>query len=407
VKLSAGLNPGNNVRVAFILINSASWTGGYNYLLNLFSAIENCQTSQIRPILFCGEDVAESDLSPFFAAGNIEVIGSPLFNRCKKLPRLLRSLLMGVDANALRLFQQHKIDVVFENATFYGRRFSLPVIAWLPDFQHRHLRDQFGFGAYWRREWGFRTQVAFGRIIMLSSEDARKDCEHFYPGATGNTAVVRFAASIPAELIEDFPEAVIPEYRLPPKFFYLPNQFWRHKNHMVVIEALGLLKQQGYEVVVAVTGNPLDPRHPEYIGQLNARVEMLGLRDNFRILGLVPRRHVISLLRACTALINPSFFEGWSSTVEEARALGVPMLLSDIAVHREQMQDAATYFDADDAKCLAAKLREITLNSPPLTLHREPDAQNDENVCRFARDFATVVDKAIARYRLTRPAGAD
>jgi glycosyltransferase involved in cell wall biosynthesis len=216
----------------------------------------------------------------------------------------------------------------------------------------------------------------------------------------GNTAVVRFATPIPADLIDAFPEKVIQEYQLPPKFFYLPNQFWKHKNHMVVIEALGLLKQQGFDAVVVVTGNPLDPRHPGYVGQLNARIESLGLRDSFRILGLVPRRHVISLMRTCTALINPSFFEGWSSTVEEARVLGVPMLLSDIAVHREQMKNGATYFIADDAKSLAENLREIASANPPLTLPRKPHAQCNENVRRFARDFAMVVDKAIAQSRL-------
>jgi glycosyltransferase involved in cell wall biosynthesis len=109
---------------------------------------------------------------------------------------------------------------------------------------------------------------------------------------------------------------------------------------------------------------------------------------------------VISLLRTCAALINPSFFEGWSSTVEEARVLGVPMLLSDIAVHREQMQNAATYFNAADAEGLAANLREIASASPPLTLAREPHAQSNETVRRFARDFAVVVDRAIARSRL-------
>ncbi len=382
------------MRVAFILIHSAGWTGGYNYLLNLFRSIKSCRTG-IRPILFCGEDAAESDLSPFFALGDVEVVCSPLFNRRKKLQGILRSLVLGVDGAALRLFQQHKIDVVFENATFYGWRFPIPAIAWLPDFQHRYLRDQFGFGAYWRREWGFRIQVASGRTIMLSSEDARNDCEHFYPGAIGSTAVVRFASSIPAELIEDIPEAVISDYQLPSKFFYLPNQFWRHKNHMVVIEALGLLKQQGCEVVVAVTGNPLDSRHPEHIRQLNARIEILGLRDNFRILGLVPRRHVISLMRSCVALINPSFFEGWSSTVEEARTLDVPMLLSDINVHHEQMGNEAVYFAPNDAKILAERLQRVYMQTSPPTKARGLTTQGDENACRFAYDFVTVAQRAL------------
>lgn len=388
------------MRIAFSLIHSASWTGGYNYLLNLFRAIQKYQPDQIKPVLFCGEDAVESDVSPFLEMGDVEVVRSSIFDAHKMSSRFLRSLLIGLDSDALRLFRQHKIDAVFENAAFYGWRFPVPAIAWLPDFQHRHLRDQFGFTAYWRRELGFRAQVISGRTIMLSSEDARKDCEHFYPGAIGNTAVVRFAAPIPADLIEGSPEMVIQQYRLPPKFFYLPNQFWKHKNHMVVIEALGLLKQQGCEVVVAVTGNPQDPRHPEYIGQLNARIESLGLQNNFRILGLVPRRHVISLMRSCTSLINPSYFEGWSSTVEEARTLGVSMLLSDIGVHREQMGDAATYFDADDAKDLAAKLREIALGSPRLTSDQESDGLSDTNVRRFALDFVAVVDGAIARSRL-------
>jgi len=382
------------MRVAFTLINSASWTGGYNYLLNLFTAIQNCQAERIKLILFCGEDAVDKDLQPFLGLGNVEIVRSSTFNVRQKTAHLLRALFLGLDAKALQLFRQHQIDAVFENATFYGWRFPIPAIAWLPDFQHRHLREQFGFLAYWRREIGFRVQVASGRTLMLSSEDARKDCETFYPAARGKTAVVRFATPIPNEFIEAIPEKVPQEYLLPPQFIYLPNQFWRHKNHLVVIEALGLLKQQGVDVVVAASGNPRDPRHPGYLDQLQARIAALGLEENFRLLGMIPRRHVISLLRTCVALINPSFFEGWSSTVEEARALGVPMLLSDIAVHREQMGAAATYFDPHDAQDLATKLRNITSSFAQTIPIREFPSHGAENICRFARDFAAVVDRA-------------
>jgi glycosyltransferase involved in cell wall biosynthesis len=383
------------MRVAFPLIQSASWTGGYNYLLNLFQSLQKHSSDQITPVLFCGDDAHENDLQPFRQMAGLEIVRSTIFDANTRSSRLMRALIFGVDSGALELFSQHHIDVVFENAIFFGWRFPLPAIAWMPDFQHRHLREQFGFRAYWRRELGFRAQIASGRIIMLSSENARKDCEHFYPGAIGRTVVVRFAAPIPNELIEAVPEMVIPEYQLPQRFFYLPNQFWKHKNHMVVIEALGLLKRQACEVVVAVTGNPLDPRHPEYFGHLNTRVESLGLQNNFRILGLVPRRHVISLMRVCTALINPSHFEGWSSTVEEAKTLGVPMLLSDIAVHREQMGEEAIYFDPDDASALATKLREAGTKTMLSAEARRPGAQGEEYVRRFAGDFDAVVRRAV------------
>ena len=385
------------MRVAFNLIDSARWTGGYNYLINLFRAIRNYETDHISPILFCGEDADERDVRAFLEVGDIEVVRSSVFDAHKKASHTLHAYLFGVDSHALQVFRRHEVEVAFENATFYGRCFPIPTIAWLPDFQHRHLRHQFGLRAYWQRELGYRAQVASGRVIMLSSEDARRDCERFYPRSKGRTAVVQFAAFISSDLMEASPEKVVQEYGLPSRFFYLPNQFWRHKNHLVVIEALSLLKRQGVDVVVAVTGNSLDPRHPEYIGQLHARIELLGLRDNFRVMGLVPRRHVIALMQTCTALINPSFCEGWSSTVEEARMLGVPMLLSDIAVHREQMENGATYFKADDVEGLAVRMHAMASAAVPAMPVRAPDARSHERVRRFARNFSEMVNRAIAQ----------
>ena len=404
MKLSFGLNPENKtMRVAFTLIDSYRWTGGYNYLLNLFRSIQKYQSDQIRPVLFCGEDASEDDLQPFYAMASLEVIRSPVFNIPEKKRRIIRSLFLGQDFAALRLFQKHQIDVVFENATFYGWNFPLPVIAWMPDFQHRHMREQFGFVAYWRRELGFRAQVISCSILMLSSEDARKDSELFYPRAINNTTVVRFAAPIPAKLIENDPVDSIQEYRLPPQFFYLPKQFWKHKNHRVVIEALGLLKQQGCELVVVASGNQKDPRHPEYLTELNSRIKSLGLHENFRMLGLIPRRHVISLMRTCTALLNPSYFEGWSSTVEEARTLGVSMLLSDIGVHREQMEGNAIYFPPNDAFVLAEKLKKIALEVPlPPSGVEKLTYINDDNIRRFAYDFVAAAEQAIRSYHTKR-----
>lgn len=388
------------MRVAFTLIDSTRWTGGYNYLLNLFKSIQNYESDHINPILFCGEDVGKHDVGAFLNAGDIAVVRSSVFDAHRKMANIMRACLFGVDSHALYVFRRHQVDVVFENAAFYGRCFPIPTIAWLPDFQHRHLRHQFSVRAYWQRELGYRAQVASDRVIMLSSEDARKDCERFYPSVKGRTTVVRFAAFISSDLINSSPEKVVQEYGLPSRFFYLPNQFWKHKNHLVVIEALGLLKRQGIELVVAVTGSPLDPRHPEYIGQLHSRIESLGLRENFRIIGLVPRPHVIALMQTCTALINPSFCEGWSSTVEEARVLGVPMLLSDIAVHREQMERGATYFRPDDIEGLAVTMLTMALADSPVMPTRAPEVRSYEHVRRFAQDFVAVAERAVRQSQL-------
>jgi glycosyltransferase involved in cell wall biosynthesis len=72
---------------------------------------------------------------------------------------------------------------------------------------------------------------------------------------------------------------------------------------------------------------------------------------------MVPNEHVYALLQGCAALINPSLSEGWSTTVEEAKSSGTPMILSDLPVHREQAADRAAFFDPKSCDQLADLLR--------------------------------------------------
>ena len=152
---------------------------------------------------------------------------------------------------------------------------------------------------------------------------------------------------------------------MPSKYFYLPNQFWRHKNHRVVIDALTIMKKRGLNVVIAASGSSEDPREPDYFDGLMREIEDRGLETSFRYLGMIPTEHVYALLRASTALINPSRFEGWSTTVEEAKSFGVPMILSDLDVHREQTGGMARYFGLDDPEMLADQLWEVSQSAEP------------------------------------------
>ena len=246
-------------------------------------------------------------------------------------------------------------------------------------------------------KFGFRMQIASGRTIMLSSESALRDCQKLYPGATRRTSIVRFATQPPPDLLTANPSDVIAHYGLPSRYFYLPNQFWRHKNHQVVVDALAILAKRGDDVVVAASGSKGDPREPDYFDRIMRQVAGGGLERNFRYLGMVPLPHVYALLRAATALINPSRFEGWSTTVEEAKSFGVPLILSDIDVHREQTDGEASYFGINDPSSLADLLAKASQNpGPALVRNLLPDL--DARVAAFASDFVGAVHRATLSY---------
>lgn len=384
-------------------IGGVNWMGGRNYQLNLLRAVSEYAPDRIRPVVFCGDDLSDPEVEQFSAIEGVEVIRSSVFGSRSTASRLLRAVTLGLDTATTESFARHQVAVVFESAAYYGWRNPFPTIAWFPDLQHRRMPELFGFRAYWRRELGFRAQVASGRRLMLSSENARADCERYYPGTVGRTDVVRFAAPIEPALFVDDPWAAVSHYRLPSNFVFLPNQFWRHKNHGIVIEAVARLRDMGVDLTVVASGNTVDPRHPDHFAGLLARIESLRLGERFRILGMIPRRDLVSLMRTCRALVNPSFFEGWSSTVEEARTLGVPMLLSDISVHHEQMGDAARYFGVDDVLGLAEHLEFVSKNCPAPQMARESRADAKQDVRRFAADFAAVVELAASNWRGPAP----
>lgn len=385
------------MRVAFTLIGGRNWTGGYNYLLNLVKVLAEHQGGRVTPVLLFGTDTDEAEAAPFAAIAGAEIVRTPLMNQARKTQSLLRSLVLGVDAPVRALFQAQRIDLVFESAVFFGWRLGLPTVAWIPDLQHRVLPQLFGRLGYWKRELGFLAQVLSGRSVMVSSEDTRAACERHYAGCRGRTHVVHFAVPPVHPVSSAGARAVADQYGLPAHFFFMPNQFWRHKNHLLVLQALALLRERGQPVLVAASGKQADPRDPEHFPKVAAMIEGLGLQDDFRLLGLIPYAHLGALMQASTALLNPSTFEGWSTTVEEARSLGVPMLLSDIAVHREQAADSAAFFDRHSAVALADALHGFNALDAQARAVRKREAQADaqQRVARFAADFVQLANRCL------------
>lgn len=382
------------VRIAIPLIGGNQWQGGRNYMINLLQVLKELGSGQVEPILFLGEeDDVDNDLP---SIGDVHIVRNNAFDLTEKQGRLAKSLIAGVDSKAAHLFKQHGIDCAFETAQFYGWRFPVPVLAWIPDFQHRHMPHLFSTAAWWKRDLGFQAQVASGRHIMLSSEDARKDCEHFYPRSKGRTSVVRFATQLPTPAHPDLVATTRRKYGLPLNYIFLPNQFWTHKNHEVVIRALAILKAKGVAMCVAATGHTHDPRAPLHFDRLQKLNHENGLEDYFRILGSIAFGDVQALMQGCSALINPSYFEGWSTTVEEAKACGVPLILSDLDVHREQALDKALYFDPDRPDQLANIIQNYSATE---RLQKSSlDALVRQRRTSFVNAFESAVFKAVGQY---------
>src|ERR1700722_19049612 len=257
-------------RVAFQLPDDGVWTGGVNYLETICRALLSHPDLAYEPIIFCNPAADAQLQARFESLLGARLIRDPVMARGRRAG-LIGALALGYNRRILELCQRNRCDVIMEAADFYGWRFPFACFAWVPVFQDRPLPQLFSRWGLYRKSLGMRLQLSCGRTVLVSSADARNDCERFYPQAVGRTAVARFAVRAGLEPGETDPQ-IAAKYQLPPRFFYLPNQYWIHKNHSRVVDALRLLRDRGLEVVVASSGNPRDPRHVDHYARLRQKV---------------------------------------------------------------------------------------------------------------------------------------
>ncbi len=171
---------------------------------------------------------------------------------------------------------------------------------------------------------------------------------------------------------------------------------WKHKNHALVLRALAALGP-GEGAPVVFTGREEDARDPAYGPSVKALAAELGVQDRARFLGFLPRGDQLGLIKGAVAVVQPSLCEGWSTVVEDAKALGRPVLASDIPVHREQLGRHALLFAPDDPQALAALLRAYGEADPPAPKWNYPSAER-----RFARALMRTIRIAARDFRRRR-----
>ncbi|MBL0742458.1 glycosyltransferase family 4 protein [Chryseolinea lacunae] len=297
-----------------------------------------------------------------------------------------------INAFSYRIFNTHwvtgglhrDVDVVFPNPVIYQFDRFKGKLFWIPDFQEKHFPRFFSAQQLADRKTSVDVLVKKNLPIVFSSEHARRDFQELYPQATNAVFVMPFAVTLP-DLSKTLFSDLKVKYALPEKYFVCSNQFWAHKNHAVVLKALAWLKKQGVSAHVLFTGKPFDNRNPEYYPGLQSLAEQEDISSQVSFLGFIPREDQLVLMQHSLAIVQPSLFEGWSTVVEDAKALNHNVIVSDIPVHREQLPDHPFFFLPDDAVALGTHMKNFIDRGPvPLSIDYR------RNVQEFGKRFMRI-----------------
>jgi len=374
------------IKVGFIGSVSKEWMGGLNYFKNLLFAINSIEKKELEVFVFVGKkiDIETKRMFQKYAT----VIEDSIFDR-KSIKWFISKIEQKIfKTNILleNILKKHSIQIL-SHASITNLK-TIKTINWIPDFQHVHLPQMFSEKEIQGRNRNFLWLIRNSDLIVLSSFDALKDMKKFAPNYEDKARVLQFVSQPNSryfELDEHDKSLLLQKYEIKDDFFYIPNQFWKHKNHMMIFEAISELKKDGIEINIVCTGYLGDYRNKTYIDDAREFIKSNNLEDNIKLLGLVDYEDVFALIKFSKAVINPSLFEGWSSTVEECKSVGKNMILSDLDVHKEQYPNAV-FFKRDSIESLKEVLKfyktENESNVEPLEARTKKFANIYSSICR-------------------------
>jgi glycosyltransferase involved in cell wall biosynthesis len=239
---------------------------------------------------------------------------------------------------------------------------KIPYVMAIHDLQHR-LHPEFpevsAKGELERREYMFRNGCRYATLLLADSEAGREDILKFY-GTYGVTQdrvkILPFLLPcyLAVNVSEKERERVRTIYDLPERYLFYPAQFWPHKNHARIVQALSSLKQAYHlEIPMVFCGSQTNGIREETLREVISLSHRLGLKNQVCYLDYVPDEDMSGLYAEATALVMPTFFGPTNIPVLEAWAFGCPVITSDIHGIREQVADAAILVDPHSVESIA------------------------------------------------------
>lgn len=259
-----------------------------------------------------------------------------------------------------RTLARHRCDVwLFPSQDVWSYMTPAPALSTIHDLMHRYenrFPEVSARGEFLRRERHYRNLCAWSKGILVDSRVGRQHVIDSYEVDPGKIGILPYIA--PPYMSYTMPaHAAVRsdlQFKLPDKFLFYPAQFWEHKNHKRLVEAISRLKPLAPDLKLVLAGGKKNG-----YASLVELVRHKGLEDDILFLGYVSDEDMPKIYRRARALIMPTFFGPTNIPPLEAFAAGCPVAISNIYAIPEQVGDAALLFDPTSTDDIAESIRKL------------------------------------------------
>jgi glycosyltransferase involved in cell wall biosynthesis len=326
----------SSIIIGIVMPSSVNWDGGFNYFNNIIEILLS-SNKKIKVVIFCYNDTFKKMVSQ--KRSNVTLVNLGHYSKIYSFFRLLLASVLRSDIIFKTYLDKFCISLLIYGSEPMGR-VSCKQFAWIADFQHLELPQNFSLIRRIARTMLFKNHFRSADKIILSSYHAQEQLKKYFNGFYKSTDVLisRFRVNpfrMSNDLKDDKNISAFKE-----NFFLCPMQLHKHKNQIHIIKAFASIPKvirDKYKLILCGSGytsdNPIFRELKQFISANNLNTQVL-------LLGRVANATLAQLFKECFAIITASSYEGWSTVLEEARAIQVKRLIvSDLPIHKEQLKD--------------------------------------------------------------------
>jgi len=254
-----------------------------------------------------------------------------------------------------RVLDQFAPDLLFcpFTAPYYWRP-GLRMVAIVYDLQHVVFPQFFPDEQRLNRERHVHQVVRHAQRVVSISQYVRDRLVEAYPAVGPRCVAIPLGLLQPCQASTPVGPVLRRLGLADGEYLLYPANFWPHKNHARLFEAL---RRLGTRRTLVCTGAP-----NALTGELRACADALLGAGAVLFPGYLPAADLTALLQGCAAVVYPSLYEGFGLPVLEAMALGRPVVCSKVASLPEVAGEAAVYCDPTDPDDIARALSALDAN---------------------------------------------
>lgn len=338
----------------------------------------------LSALLDCLQEIDRENEYYLFAPRPIDYpINNPRFKTVFNPGNFIQAKLPGILWQQLvlpRLLQENRIDV------FWGPEQTLPLkdapykkVLTIHDFVYRRYPETMRKSVRWINTHIGEWSIAKAQKLAVNSDFTKEELLHFFPDLSHEKIAV-----VPCGISRKETR----EKKERKRQLLFVGSLEPRKNLKNLVKALEILAQEGIRIPLIMTGPT---------GWKNSQ-EILLLKDSpvakdIQHLGFVDDKKLDELYATSTAVIFPSFYEGFGLPILEALQWGTPVLTSKGSVMESIARDCGIYFDPEDPQSIADTLRVFLSTETPWKYleGKEQERQDTLNLYRWEKSAQQLI----------------